>query len=293
MVEGVLTTSLAIAFALLLPNSNKAIIGLDPLEHEWIRWNYAAEHSASPVEDLEVSAWQGLLMACADIKTWMIIGVFYCVRAARELNTMMALLITPQTCIVGAVVNFFPSVVGGLGYDRNTTYLLTAPPFILCVFVMLINGWHSDRNQERYLHVACPLIVTLVANVIAVSTLSVPARYVAMTLVPGGVYGSAAVTLSWITNTLNQPRAKRAAAIALINAVCNTPNIWCAYLYSNAPRYLPAFIVNIAAAGLAVVFATVTHIHLRRQNAKLDKGEAAGKHGPTPSQISGGFRYVL
>lgn len=191
------------------------------------------------------------------------------------------------------MVNFFPSVVGGLGYDRNTTYLLTAPPFLLAVFVMLVNGWHSDRKQERFLHVAGPLIFTLIANIIAVSTLSVPGRYVAIMLVPGSVYGSAAVTLSWITNTLNQPRAKRAAAIALINSICNTPNVWCAYLYGQAPRYLPAFIVNIAATGLAIVFATVTHIHLRRQNSKLDKGEYAGKHGPTPSQVDGGFRYVL
>lgn len=115
-----------------------------------------------------------------------------------------------QTYIVGTVVNFFPTVVGGLGYDRNKTYGLTAvrpsfwhllsnrltlslqPPFVLCVICMLINGFHSDKvrhlatvlefllthtqTQERFYHIVGPLTITLVANIIAVSTLNIAAR---------------------------------------------------------------------------------------------------------------------
>ncbi|KAH7324947.1 major facilitator superfamily domain-containing protein [Stachybotrys elegans] len=275
LVEGVLTTGLAILFAFFLPNSNKEIMGLNEIECEWVQWNYASSVNASQADDDEVTAWQGLVMACSDIKTWSLMGILYC------------------TYIVGAVANFFPSVVGGLGYDRNTTYLLTAPPFVLCVIAMLVNGFHSDRKQERYLHVVCLLAVTLAANIIAVSTLNVAARYVAMMLLPGSLYASAVVTLSWITGTLNQPQAKRASAIALINSICNTPNIWCSYLYGSSPRYLLAFVVNVVAAGLAILFATVTRIYLRRQNAKLDRGQDTGKHGPTAAQLDGGFRYTL
>lgn len=45
-----------------------------------------------------------------------------------------------------------------------------------------------------------------------------------MMLMPGSCYSAAIVILSWITGTLSQPAVKRASAIALINAVCNTPN---------------------------------------------------------------------
>ena len=79
VVEGILTASLAIIFAFILPNSNRAVMGLNSLESQWIQWNYAAANSSSSEEDLEVSAWQGLVMACADIKTWLISGLFYCV----------------------------------------------------------------------------------------------------------------------------------------------------------------------------------------------------------------------
>lgn len=192
------------------------------------------------------------------------------------------------------MVNFFPSVVGGLGYDRNTTYGLTAPPFILCVFCMLANGFHSGRTQERFWHIVAPLFVTLAANVIAVSTLNTGARYTAMMLLPGSFYSSTVVTLSWITGTLAQPAAKRASAIALINALCNTPNIWASYLYDGGPRYLVAFIVNLAATGVAIGFAAATRVYLGRQNAKLERGEEdLGKNGPTAAQVAGGFRYLL
>lgn len=45
-----------------------------------------------------------------------------------------------------------------------------------------------------------------------------------MMLMPGSCYSATIVILSWITGSLSQPATKRAAAIALINAVCNTPN---------------------------------------------------------------------
>ncbi|KAH7347527.1 major facilitator superfamily domain-containing protein [Plectosphaerella cucumerina] len=274
LVEGIITTALAIPFAWVLPNSNKKIPTLTSLECEWVQWNLLLDQGQQD-DSTEVTALKGFLMAALDIKTWMLMGILYC------------------TYIVGAVVNFFPSVVGGLGFPRNTTLALTAPPFVLCVFCMLANGFHSDRKQERYLHIVLPLAVTLVANIIAVSTLNIAARYVAMMLLPASFYSAAVVILSWITGTLAQPSIKRASAIALINAMCNTPNIWGSYVYYGAPRYMTAFLVNLAATALAISFATLTRFYLRRQNAKLDQGRDAGKHGPTPAQIDGGFRYLL
>ncbi|KLU90229.1 nicotinamide mononucleotide permease [Magnaporthiopsis poae ATCC 64411] len=275
LVEGIMTTGLAAAFAFVLPNSNKKIATLSQLECEWVQWNFVSDQGQEDNSD-EITAMRGLTLALTDAKTWLLCGILY------------------ATYIVGAVVNFFPSVVGGLGYDRNTTYGLTAPPFILCVICMLANGFHSDRTQERFWHIVAPLFVTLAANVIAVSTLSTGARYTAMMLLPASLYSSTVVTLSWITGTLAQPASKRASAIALINALCNTPNIWASYLYGGGPRYLVAFIVNLAATGVAIGFAAATRVYLGRQNAKIERGEEdLGKNGPTPAQVAGGFRYLL
>ena len=45
-----------------------------------------------------------------------------------------------------------------------------------------------------------------------------------MMLMPASFYSSSIVQLSWISGSLAQPAVKRAAAIALINCICNTPN---------------------------------------------------------------------
>lgn len=158
---------------------------------------------------------------------------------------------------------------------------------------MLINGMHSDRTGERYLHLTLPLIVTVIANVIAVSTLNIAARYVAMMLMPASFYSSAIVLLSWISGSISQPAVKRAAAIAIINAMCNTPNIWTAYLYYDSPRYIAAFGVNLGAAVIAIGFSTATFFYLRAQNRKMDNGEQLSKSGLTAAQVAGGFRYML
>ncbi len=152
-----MTIGIAIIFAFILPNSIRKLRGFSQQEREWVLWNFESDLGQQD-NSKEVSGRQGLLMALQDWKLW----------------SFMALL--TSIYISAAVTNFFPSVVGGLGYSRNKTYGLTAPPFILCVICMLINGYHSDKKQERYLHIVCPLVVTLVANIIAVSSLSVPAR---------------------------------------------------------------------------------------------------------------------
>jgi NADH:ubiquinone oxidoreductase subunit K len=78
---------------------------------------------------------------------------------------------------------------------------------------------------------------------------------------------------------------------SLTSALC-TP-VWTSYLYYSKPRYLTAFLVNLAAAAMAIVMATITRIYLRKQNAKLEKGLAVGRSGPTLAQQAAGFRYLL
>ncbi|KAB8230416.1 major facilitator superfamily domain-containing protein [Aspergillus alliaceus] len=274
LVEGVITVGLAIILAFILPNSLKTLLGFTEVEKEYLQWNFESDQGQQDNAD-EVSAWKGVMMAVTDPKTWLLMATLYCIY------------------ICSAVTNFFPSVVATLGYSRNTTYGLTAPPYILSVVAMITNGFHSDKKQERYLHIVCPMAVCLVANIIAVSSLNTAARYVAMMLMPGSFYSASTILMSWVAGSVSQPAIKRASAIALINAICNTPNVWTSYLYFSAPRYLVAFLVNLAAAAGAIVLATVTKMYLRRQNHKLANGMDTGRSGPTEAQKVAGFRYTL
>jgi hypothetical protein len=103
----------------------------------------------------------------------------------------------------------------------------------------MLNAWHADRTGERFLHISLPLCVGVTAFVIALSTLNTAARYLSIMFMVPGVYTGFVVCLAWISNCIPRPPAKRAAALALINAVGNSASIWTSYLYpeSSSPRY--------------------------------------------------------
>lgn len=219
-------------------------------------------------------------------------------------------------CIVasGSVTNFFPTVVQTLGYGDIESLLLTAPPYVLCVLTAFFNAWHADRTGERYFHVTLPLYVAVAAFIIAAATTATAPRYLAMMLMVPGVYTGYVVALGWISNTMPRPPAKRAAALAAINAVSNTSSIYASYMFpkSAGPRYVLAMSVCSATAFIAIVAATTLRLILVRLNRKLERGEwvegainsNAHKAGTTSSVLvqegavpgeaaARGFRFLL
>jgi len=205
-------------------------------------------------------------------------------------------------CIVasGSVTNFFPTVVQTLGYGKINSLLLTAPPYVLCVFTAFTNAWHADRTGERYFHVTGPLYVAMVAFIIAATTTGTAPRYVAMMLMVPGVYTGYVVALGWISNTMPRPPAKRAAALAAINAVSNTSSIYASYMFpkSDGPRYVLAMSVCSATAAIAIISATVLRFLLVKLNKKLDHGEhvegAINSGEAVPGEAAKrGFRFLV
>lgn len=213
-----------------------------------------------------------------------------------------------------SVTNFFPTVVRTLDRSDIETLLLTCPPYILGIITTLLNAWHADRTGERFWHVTIPLWLAVICFIISAATTNVAARYVSIMLMVSpalnpnksckltnlqisGLYSGYTTALAWISNTLPRPPAKRAAALAFINAISNATSIYSAYLYpdSQAPRYEAAFIHNCLMSAVAIGAALVLRIMLGRLNKKLDRGERVeGAVNATPGEAAEhGFRFRL
>lgn len=199
-----------------------------------------------------------------------------------------------------SVTNFFPTVVQTLGYNRIASLLLTTPPYILAVATAFANAWHADRTGERYLHITLPLYIAVAAFILAASTTATAPRYLSMMLMVPGLYTGYAVALGWISNTMPRPPAKRAAALAFINAVSNTSSIFASYLYTDAdaPRYVRAMSVCSFTALVAIIAATVLRAVLVRLNRKLARGEfvegAINSCEGVPFEAAvAGFRFLV
>ncbi|WWD19711.1 hypothetical protein CI109_104175 [Kwoniella shandongensis] len=274
IVEGILTVGLAVIFATFIPNKPNSIRWLTEQEKDQLQYRLEVDRASKDATD-EVSVGAAFKMAIVDPKTWLLCGVL-------QMNYIAA-----------SVTNFFPVVVNGLGFNRTTTLGITCPPYVLCCIAIIINGWHSDKKNERFLHIVVPFCFTIIGNVIAISTTKIAPRYVAMMILPSSFYSASICILSWISSSMTGPAVKRAIVYALINALCNTPNIWTSYLYYSAPRYVTAFAVDLAASIGTIIFATATYLYLRNQNRKIERGEPLGASGPSAVQLEGGFKYQL
>jgi MFS family permease len=197
-------------------------------------------------------------------------------------------------------------VVATLNKPNVTTLFLTVPPYVLAVITTFLNTLHADRTGERFFHVTIPLLFGIAAFIIAASTTAFAPRYVAMMLMPAGVYTGYVVGLAWISNTLPRPPAKRAAALALINAVSNATSIYSSYMYQDkdAPRFIPAMSVNAVTLLISWGGALLLRMGFTLLKKRLDAGgvvdgisqdgvENVKPGGGSSTQIDHGFRYVV
>ncbi|KIX92719.1 uncharacterized protein Z520_11571 [Fonsecaea multimorphosa CBS 102226] len=271
IIEGSITILIALVSIFVLPNFPRTTPWLNEQEKELAVWRLEEDIGEDDwVGSEEQTFWHGFKLAVKDIKMWIMMLMLFCIVAS------------------GSVTNFFPTVVQTLGYGDIASLLLTAPPYVLCVITAFFNAWHADRTGERFFHVTVPLYVAVGSFILAAATTATAPRYVAMMLMVPGVYTGYVVALGWISNTMPRPPAKRAAALAAINAVSNTSSIYASYMFpkSDGPRYVLAMSVCSATAFVAICAATVLRLILVRLNRKLDRGEWVEGAINSPSAVA-------
>ena len=255
IIEGCITVVIAFPAIFILPNFPKTTKFLTEEERTLAMWRL--EEDVGEKDEHGQGLLYGFKLAVRDIRTWILLIIVGCFVSA------------------GSFTNFFPTVVKTLGYGNVETLLLTVPPYVLVVITSFINSWHADRTGERTFHIVIPASVGLAAFIIAVSTTNTAARYFAMMIMPAGVYTGYVICLTWISNSIPRPPAKRASAQALVNALSNATQIYASFLYQNrmGPRYVAAFIYNSVAMAVAIFFVFVLRGILKRMNKALDEGK--------------------
>jgi hypothetical protein len=185
IIEGAITVVIAVACFFVLPNFPRTTKWLTEQERQLAIWRLQEDVGEDDwVSSSDQGFWHGFKLAFTDIKTYVLMFLLLGLVSA------------------GSVTNFFPSVVGTLGYNTINTLLLTVPPYVLAVITSMLNAWHADRTGERYWHITLPMYVAIVAFILAAATTSTAPRYVAMMLMVPGVYTGYVVALAWVSNRL-------------------------------------------------------------------------------------------
>ena len=174
--------------------------------------------------------------------------------------------------------NFFPTVVGSLGFNKTITLVLTCPPYLFSGFFGYVAGLSSGRYNERAWHITVCMGIAIAGFIISCVTLNTPARYISCFLFASGAYAVNSMILGWVSATLGSTQEKKAVSLSIVNVVANASYIYTAYLYpkTDGPRYLTAMASNAAFATACIVGTWARRIWLKRTNKKLDRDGYSG-----------------
>ncbi|KAK7732593.1 hypothetical protein SLS63_004848 [Diaporthe eres] len=125
--------------------------------------------------------------------------------------------------------NFFPTVVGSLGFNETITLVLTCPPYLVSGFFGYFAGLSSGRYNERTWHITACMSIAIVGFVISCATLNTAARYIACFLFASGAYAVNSMILGWVSATLGSTPEKKAVSLSIVNVVANASYIYTAY----------------------------------------------------------------
>ncbi|KAF4120052.1 transporter [Geosmithia morbida] len=272
IIEGSMTVGIAILLVPVLTDyplqSRHVFIGRDL--QLYAEWRIRKENAGLADEDAD-SVYRGLLRALADPKLYLFVAMQMALITAQSFN------------------NFFPSIVGTLGYDSTKTLLLTSPPYFFAFFVSLAVSFHASASKERGYHTALPMAAGLLGNMLAMFVPSTAGRYVSMFLMTAGTYAPYNLCVSWVSASLPRPRAKRAAALAIVNFMsAGVAHFYTSYMFpdSQKPRYYAGGGVMSGACVVCGLMALFIKSRLKRENARLEEAENRG-------EVTGvSFRYV-
>ncbi|OTB03856.1 hypothetical protein M426DRAFT_12149 [Hypoxylon sp. CI-4A] len=290
-IEGAATMAAAITAGFVLPDLPHNSRGFTAEELEVAQLRMIEDVGEADVDAENEGAFTGLFMAVKDVKTHL-------------------MMFTLTAYVVGLSFNaFFPTLTKTLGFEEIQTLLLSAPPWVFACIISLLNAWHADRTQEKFWHITGPILGGMVGFVISMSTLNVAARYVALFL-QASSYAGFIVFYSWISSSFPRPPAKRAVAIALINAFSQLGNVAGSYVWDLSDNgYRKSYGIVMAMFGITIAGCFAFRAILASLNRKLEESEQAWDMQPDAAartaeteqmdnpdealRLHKGYRYLL
>ncbi|KAK3938129.1 putative tartrate transporter protein [Diplogelasinospora grovesii] len=288
-IEGGITMAVAISAAFILPDLPTNSRGFTEEELQIAQLRMTEDVGEADTDSTKQGMFDGFLMVIKDIKVYV-------------------MMLTFTAYVVGLSFNaFFPTLTGTLGFSYVPTLLMSAPPWVFACIVSLITSWHSDRAQEKFFHISLPMVGGIIGFIISMSTENIAARYVALFL-QASSYAGFVVFYSWIASSFPRPPAKRAVAIAMVNAFSQLGNVAGSYVWNlNDNGYRKSYGIVTAMFGIAIIGCWIFRMMLQRLNNQIAEGEQVAWDtkpdvAAQTAQVEGeetartdksGFRYLL
>ncbi|KAL4901086.1 hypothetical protein BDW74DRAFT_187928 [Aspergillus multicolor] len=193
-----------------------------------------------------VPHWVAFKMTCRDWRVWTQCLLFVLVTGSQTMQY------------------FIPTLVESFGWTGPSGQYHTIPAYMAALVYVVTSCYLADRYKRKWQFI-CGLSGLGCILFIAVATINPNshhdriAQYVLTIFAFGTIYGCSPLVKTWVSDVIPQPAAKRAVAIALINAIGNASSIYSTWLWpdKDAPRYIPGFATTTSWLGVLCVCTAV------------------------------------
>ncbi|GAA5874493.1 hypothetical protein JCM1840_000795 [Sporobolomyces johnsonii] len=206
----------------------------------------------------------------ADLKLWLF-GLVFC------FSTMPAY----------AFSYFLPVILSGGGYDRKTSLLLSAPPYVVAAFYTFLMAYLSDKFRRRALFIGISATTCFTGLLIMCYGDIIGVRYFGSFLAISGCQSNVPAALTYQANNVRS-HSKRAVASAICVGMGGVGGIFASTVYRERdyPEYIPGLWSTVGCQWGILAILTGMSFFFKRRNAQADRGEAV-------LEKSEDFRYML
>lgn len=175
-----------------------------------------------------------------------------------------------------SIVYFYPALVKGLGYSSRDAQYMTAPLYLVALFVALPVCWYVDRHPERRgIFASGTMLFGCLFSALTAGVHAYAPRYVFLCLMNSAMWTSNALGLSFAAASLaGVDMEVRAISLAIMNACGGTAQLYGSALFpaEQGPAYLVGF--STIAATLAFGSACYMSAHFLFRRSPFTKSSA-------------------
>ena len=258
LIEGIFSIVVALVAYLVLPNWANNTPWLSDEETEMAQFRLVMSAGGKDEAASGITVMDGFRMACKEPFTYLFMILHFFLLTAQSFK------------------DFLPTILQTFGQSKMITYLLQSPAYFAGYLAILGFGYLGGRFKDATWFIIGPLCLSIAGTVMLITTEQVAVRYTGVCFLIMGVFSGLNLQVSWETQVVPSPRHKKAALIAMANAV-GTVSRWMtpyAFLTYQEPLYQTGGGMIIAACGCAIITVLITRWYCIRLNKKLDAQEA-------------------
>ncbi|CAK4032772.1 MFS general substrate transporter [Lecanosticta acicola] len=172
---------------------------------------------------------------------------------------------------------FVPTIISEMGsFTQIQSNGLSAPPYVLCFFVILLLCWLSDRTRMRGPFVALAATVAAIGFIINATTDTTAPRYTSVFL-SVWIFASVALLLAWTAN-MNETESKRGGGYTILATVGQCGPLLGTNVFpaSEKPFYRKGMWISASMCLMVAVLAVILSLWIIWENRKLEKEGGGG-----------------